>query len=348
MARDKDYFKTFCKISKAFGTTLSKEKLLDLIVTSAVDTMDAKAACLFLAHEGKDIFVPVAQKGLSKKYLHASPLKAKKIVAAILKGGYLFIEDAATDPRLENHEEKKAEGIASILDVPIMVKDKTIGILALYTGEIRKFTKGEIEFLSALAEQGGIAIDHSRLLNRIQKNALLFLDLASDINSSLDIKKILDNLTVDICKVLGMKAAAIRLLDKDNNKLVLAASYGLSDTFLNKGPVSPSKSAIEAMRGETLIIRNAAKDDRIQYQKAMEEEGIVSMIITPIMSRENVIGVLRLYSGVERDFPEDVITLVKALAHQGGLAIQNASMYLKLQDEKKNLEEDIWSHRSWF
>jgi len=72
------------------------------------------------------------------------------------------------------------------------------------------------------------------------------------------------------------------------------------------------------------------------------------LISTPITSKEEVIGVLRLYSGVKREFPEDVITLVKALAHQGGLAIQNASMYLKLQDDKESLEKDIWSHRARF
>jgi hypothetical protein len=40
--------------------------------------------------------------------------------------------------------------------------------------------------------------------------------------------------------------------------------------------------------------------------------------------------------------------LVNALAQAGGLAIQNASMYLKLQEDKADLEKDIWSHRSWF
>lgn len=348
MAKEKDYFKTFCKVSKAFGTTLSREKLLDLIVQSAVDIMGAKAACLFLADEEKDIFIPVAQTGLSDKYLHASPMQAKKIVQAILNGGHLYIKDATTDPRLENHEEKKAEGIASILDVPVMVKDKAIGILALYTHAVRKFKKDEIDFLLALADQGGLAIERARLLRRIQRNAMLFLDLASSINSSLDIKKILDNLTVDICKALGMKGAAIRLLDKDSGRLILAASHGLSDAFLNKGPVSSTKSAIGAMKGKTLIIKDATTDRRIQYRKEMKKEGIFSMIVTPIKSRKDIIGVLRLYSGVKRDFPEDVITLVEALAHQGALAIQNASMYLKLQDEKKGLEEDMWSHRSWF
>jgi len=39
---------------------------------------------------------------------------------------------------------------------------------------------------------------------------------------------------------------------------------------------------------------------------------------------------------------------MNALAAQGGVAIQNASMYLRLQEDKKSLEQDIWSYRSWF
>ena len=49
MAKGINYFKSFCKISKAFGTTLGKTELLDLIVASAIETMNAKAACLFMA-----------------------------------------------------------------------------------------------------------------------------------------------------------------------------------------------------------------------------------------------------------------------------------------------------------
>ena len=347
-AKSTDYFKAFCKVSKAFGTTLSKDKLLDLIVKSATETMSAKAACLFLEDKDKDIFVPVAQHGLSKNYLHAKPIHAKKIVKAILKGGHLIIKDATKDPRVENHAEKKAEGIASILDVPVIVQDQTIGVLALYTAKPRNFTKTEIEFLSALAEQGGIAIQHSRLLGRIRKNSALFLDLATNINASLDITNILQNLTTEMCNVLGMKGAAIRLIDEKTGSLELVASHGLSEDFMNKGPVASTKSAVQALKGETLVIKDATKDKRIQYKKEMKAEGIGSMIVTPIKAREKVIGTLRLYSGTIRDFPEETILLVNALAQTGGLAIQNASMYLKLQEDKADLEKDIWSHRSWF
>jgi GAF domain-containing protein len=348
MTKRNNYFKTFCKISKAFGTTLSKERLLDLIVHSAIDTMDAKAACLFLADEEKDVFVPMAQKGLSENYLHASPIQAKKIVNEILKGGYLSFYDATTDSRLENLEAKKAEGIASILTVPVMVKEKAIGVLSLYTAEHRDFSKDEIDFLAALADQGGIAIGRARLFERMNKNSMLFLDLASSINSTLDIKQVLHILTGEICEALGMKGVLIRLLNHETGDLDLVASYGLSEEFQNKGPVSIKKSIAQALKGETVIIEDVSSDERLQYKDEIVKEGVVSMLCVPIKAKEEVIGVMSLFSGADREYPEDVIILVNALAHTGGLAIQNASMYLSLQEDKKSLEEDMWSHRSWF
>jgi GAF domain-containing protein len=348
MTEQPDYFQTFCKVSKAFGTVLSTEKLLAMIVESAIETMDAKAACLFLADVEKDIFIPVAQKGLSESYLHAKPMQAKAIVGAILKGGYLHIRDATRDPRVENHDAKRAEGIASILDVPVMVRDKAIGVLALYTAEARDFSDDEIEFVSALAEQGGMAVERARLLERIEKNSALFLQLASSINSSLDIKRILHSLTAEITQSLGMKGALIRLVNEKTGTLDLVSTYGLSEEFLNKGPVYAEKSIAEASKGKTVVIKDVAADDRIQYRQEHIDEGIASMLNVPIKSKEAVIGMLRLFSSVKRDYPADMIMLLEALAHTGALAIQNASMYLRLQDAKENLEKDIWSHRSWF
>lgn len=348
MAKEKDFFRTFCKISKAFGSTLAIDKLLALIVESAIETVGAKAACLFLAGKDRDVFVPTAQKGLSADYLHANPLRAKSIIQVVLKGGYLFIRDATTDPRVENHQAKKAEGITSILDVPVMVRDKVIGVLAVYTASTRDFSTDEIEFLTALAEQGGMAIQRARLMERIRKNSLFFLDLASSINSSLDVRKILHNLTVDLSEGLGMKGVIIRLLNKETGNLQLVASNGLSEQFLIKGPVSAERSVAQAMKGETVIIEDVVNDERVQYRDELIREGIVSMLVVPIKVKDEVIGIMRLCSAVKRDYPEDIILLVEGLAQTGGLAIQNASMYLALQDNMKELKNDIWSHRSWF
>jgi len=340
-----DYFRTFCKVSKAFGTTLGKEALLDLIVQSAIESMNGKAACLFLADREVDVFVPVAQKGLSENYLHAGPYQAKMVVDNVLKGGYLSIYDAATDPRLEHHEAKKAEGIASILVVPVMVMDQTIGVLSLYSATPRQFSEDEISFLAALAEHGGMAIQNARLIERLNRNSRLFFDLASAVNSRLDIKQILHILTAEVADALGLKGVAIRLLNKDAGTLDLMASYGLSEEFLNKGPVSVEQSVERCLKGETIFLRT---EERAQYQEETRKEGIAAMLCVPIRVGDEVIGLMRLFSEHDQGCPEDVVNLVNALAHQGGLAIQNASMYLMLQEDKKSLEQDIWSHKTWF
>jgi GAF domain-containing protein len=349
MTVKKDYFKTFCKISKAFGSTLKREELLDLIVESAIEAMEAKAASLFLEDKEKDVFVSVCQKGLSENYLHSDPYRVQKMSDEMLENGYIAFEDVAKDERILNRQAKIDEGIASILVVPVTVEGKMIGVLALYAADARKFSEDEIEFLTALAEQGGIAIQNSRLLRRITRNTHLFHDLADSINSTnLDIKKILHIMTADIAEAFGMKGVNIRLLNKDAGTLEMVASYGFSEEFLNKGPVLKDKSVTRALEGETVVIRDAATDERVQYREAMKKEGIVSMLVVPVQSGDETIGVMRLCSGEEREFSEDMILLVEALAHQGGIAIQNASLYLSLQEDKRSLEQDIWSHRSWF
>lgn len=348
MTKKNEYFKALCEVSRAFGTTIDEVELLDLIVKSAVKTLGGKAACVFLADKEKDLFSPMAQKGLSQNYLHSGPERAKKAVADVLKGGYLAIKDATTDPRVENHEAKKAEGIASILVVPIMVKKQTIGILSLYTASPRDFSKDEIALLMALAEQGGMAIERARLFDRVRENTRLFYNLAASINSTLDIKQILHTLTAEIASALQVKGSSIRLLDENHERLELVASHGLSEGFLEKGPISAQRSISQALEGKPVVIKNAATDKRIQYKKAMAKEGIISMLCVPIMAKEDVIGVLRLYSAAQREFTEEEITLVFALAHQGGLAIQNASLYMRLEQDIRDLKADLWSHRSWF
>jgi len=347
MTKEKDYFKTFCNILSAIGTASSTKKILSLIVKGAIEAMDGKAACLYL-DRSSDYYKPVAQEGLSENYLHANPVKAKKSIKALDEGGYLSFPDATTDPRLENRDVKKAEGIASILTVPVKLNDRTIGALTLYTATRRDFSPSEVEFLRALAEQGAIVIEKSRLIERMRKNALLFLGLSSSINSSLDIRKILHTLTVNVCESLGMKGAVIRLLDEETREMKIVASHGLSEEFLNLGTQLDPLTADRVLKGESLFIGDGIADERITYKDAMKKEGVVAMVATPIKAKDNIIGVMRLYGATQRQFPPDLMTMIEAIGHQGGLAIQNGSMYLQLQESKKVLEQEIWSHRSWF
>ena len=343
-----NYFKAMRKISRAFGTTRDRDELLALVIQSAIDTMAGKGASLFLIDEERNEFVRVANRGLSEDYLRSGLTRPQKLTSVLLEDGFLYAPDPSTDPRLEHHEIKKDEGIASILVVPVMVKGKLIGGLSLFTESPREFSHDEVDFLTALAEQGGMAIDQARLFDQLWENTRMILDLATGINSSLDLKKIFHILSADIAEVMKVKASSILLIDKEKQTLELVSSYGLSEKYLDRGPLSVEKSIAETLEGNPVLVKDATTDRRVQYKKEKQEEGIVSILSLPIKTKEEVIGVLRLYTGVRREFTEGEIMLLTALAHLGGLAIQNASLYEMLKEDMDDLKEELWSHRSWF
>ena len=347
MPEKQHYFRSISRISQAFETTRDMDALLQLIVESAVETMKGKAACLFLADEQTNLYRPVAQTGLSERYIHHDQ-PAEQVIGTLKKDGYHYYRDAATDSRLHNRELKKAEGIGSVLSVAVIIRGEWIGVLTLYTAKIREFSQDEIDFLKILAEQGGLAIKNARLVNSIRQNIRMFSDLAANITASFDLKTILQSLTEDTAKVLDVKGASIRLLNDERTTLQLVASYGLSEKYLNKGAISAEKSIAEALQGKPVTILDAAADKGVQYKKEKKEEGIVSILCVPIKAKEDVIGVLRLYSATRRAFTADEVLLVTALANLGGLAIQNASLYLMLQSDLKDMKEASWTYKCWF
>ena len=232
-----NYFKKLCELCQAFGNARNRRELLEMIFASAMETLGGKAACLYLTEPGKPELLPLAQKGLSECYFRSrKSMLAQKIVPLVLKQGFFYCRDAATDPKLEYPDAKKAEGIASILAVPVMVKGKNIGVFCLYTAAPRDFSPEEKEFVTLLAQHGGGVMEHARLIDHLRRETQLFFDLAVNLSGSLEVKAILHAMTVDLAKSLvGVKGASIRLLDETKETLELVASFGLSKKYLQKG-----------------------------------------------------------------------------------------------------------------
>ncbi len=351
MAKNCEYFKNFCQIINAIQRSSDRVEIFDLIVKSAVEVMRAKACSLFLIrsrHDSDGLFYPVAQIGLSEKYIHAGPANGREVTRDILKkGGYMVVKNATTDPRLENRELKKKEGIASLLVVPVFAdEDHPIGILALYTAELRDFSEEDVELLKGLADQGGIAIMRAHNEYRRKRDLQLLTTVAENLSSSLDIKVILHLMTADLALAFELLGVTIRLVDDRTRELKLVASYGLSEKYLNKGPVSAERIKT-VLRNQAEVIDDVATYD-IDYREERKAEGIVTMLHLPISVKGKVIGIMGLYSDKKRGLLDEDVSLMSAIARQCGLAIQNASLYLQLEQDKKNLEEEIWGHKAWF
>ena len=173
----------------------------------------------------------------------------------------------------------------------------------------------------------------------------LFRDVCKVMNSCLDLKEVLKLITENIVNVLEVKACTVFLWDKKRNKLEVSAAHGLSEAYLAKGPLDADKSIAETLEGQIAIMPDATDDSRVQYPEAAKNEGIASMLSIPISVRDQIIGVLRIYTAQPRDFTDGECEFICGLADMGGIAIENARMYDHLKADHEKLMEE--THR-WF
>ena len=181
--------------------------------------------------------------------------------------------------------------------------------------------------------------------NREMTYYRLILDVCRAINSTLDLKKVLQLLSENVAKALDAKACAVFLWNREEDTLEAGASYGLSEEYLKKGRLRANGSLKECDKDESFLVFDAITDPRTQYPEEARREGIAAMYSVPICAKGTTLGLLRVYLAKAREFSESELELVHGLAEMGGLAIENARMYSHLKEEHESL---MTAAHQWF
>lgn len=162
------------------------------------------------------------------------------------------------------------------------------------------------------------------------------------LTGALDLQDILDRTVRRVVEVMGVKAAAIRLINRDNDELVLKAVCNLSEAYLKKGPVLLHENAIDAaaFAGETVYIPDAPNDPRSRYPDHARREGLVSGLSVPMAYRGETIGVVRVYTARRYTFNEAEIKLLRSISAQAAAAVITGRLWQE-QAEKERLEGQL-------
>ena len=155
-----------------------------------------------------------------------------------------------------------------------------------------------------------------------------------DTSSTLEIAEVLQRLTVACARVLQCKGAVIRLLDPRREHLETVARHGLSQAYVEKGPIEVGRASIDrdVLGGRTVLVPDVSRDARVQYPEQARAEGIVAMLTAPLVGKTGVIGVLRAYGGPGHRFTERDAIFLASLGAHGAVAIENATAYELLRD----------------
>ena len=169
--------------------------------------------------------------------------------------------------------------------------------------------------------------------------------ITGELTSTLEVQEVLQHIARLTAEATKSRGCALRLLADKTRRLELSAAWGLSENYLSKGPLDVDHSLAACMKGEIVHILDAKSDLRVQYPQDAEKEGIASMLSVPVVLRDKVIGVLRLYTSEPRHFAEEELEFVHTLADLGALAIEHARLYSSLKADHESLIEDF---HTWF
>ncbi len=165
-----NYYSALKHISKIANSPFGLRKICNSIAKSSAKAVQGDGCCILLLNPQKKYLVTVGAYGLSDFYLKKGPLDAHRSLPEILEGEVVFIADATKDERVQHPQIAQAQGISSILGVPIFKKGEATGELRIYSRESRQFSKAEKSFLLSVVDICAVLLEKAELYQLLEKN----------------------------------------------------------------------------------------------------------------------------------------------------------------------------------
>lgn len=157
------------RVSKTIVSNRYLKEMLQLIVTMTAQVMNSKICSIMLLDNKKQELFIAATQSLSEEYTKKPNLKVGQSISGkvIKEKRPITVLDVTREPGYMYPEIAKREGIVSMLSVPMMIKERVIGVINSYTSYEHKFTDEEVKILQAIANQAAVAIESTNLTQEL-------------------------------------------------------------------------------------------------------------------------------------------------------------------------------------
>ena len=153
------------KVANLIASGMYLEELLRLVVQVTAEVMNSKISSLMLLDPEKKELVVKATQSVSEAYNKKPNIRLGEGIAGVVArdSKIICVLDIRNNPSYLNQDIAKKEGLCSLACVPLAVKGRVIGVLNCYTSKKHKFSKSELDLLTALANQAALAIENAEL-----------------------------------------------------------------------------------------------------------------------------------------------------------------------------------------
>jgi len=220
----------------------------------------------------------------------------------------------------------------SFCGVPLVVYDRTIGVMAVRGSQERLFDEGHLEILRVLASEASIAIENARLFREEQaksRHLTLLNNISRNAISTLSPEEMLANIAEQLDKGLTFEHMGIAILDYTSKEVVVQAEAGRRRGALRR----------RLALGESLVGR-VARTGRMSVAQDFLEGDVnpvladsASGVALPILYADQLLGVLYVETASPANFSEEDLLLLHTLADLIAGALHNALSFQKAQEQ---------------
>ena len=159
---------TLSQVSETVASNRLIDDVLELIVTMTAEMMNSKICSLMLVDEACGELRIAATQSLSEAYRRKPSLKIGQSISGrvVKEQRPIYVPDVTKEDEFYYRDLAKREALRSLLSVPMMSKDKVIGVINVYTSTVHLFKAEEIKIIQAIANQAAVAIEHTRLVEK--------------------------------------------------------------------------------------------------------------------------------------------------------------------------------------
>lgn len=251
-------------------------------------------------------------------------------------------ESLATMPdfrRLQEQGSLKTDLGMIELIVPMISRNRLIGILILGEKDADKYSPDDYNLLQSVTDEVAVSMEKEYLreqLSQRKKELTVINRCITIMASSLDIQRIFDNVINESRRIVEIAWAAIALItDKDLCLLVFSSEAG--STFKVGGRISISGTATEwvANHKNTIIESDLVDNSLFNKKKPQLMQGVRSITYLPLITKGEVIGSLIVASRKLNVYTRRQIDFLEVLASQITVRIEHSQLFTKLEEQAR-------------
>jgi PAS domain S-box-containing protein len=330
-------------ISQELTANLEKGRALDLVLSECLRLTPATHGNIAMRNEATgDYQIALAHGYTSEEVDQLKTVRPESgigVIAQVLK---------ECTPQIVADKEQETRPVCikpetrSALVVPIFYEGVVVATINLYSTEVAAFDQDDLEFVQALSTQAAIVIGHARLYANLQRrvdNLAVINEVGRALNATLDPEALLNTIVETSAQLLDCDYATIFLLDSQDGGFAPRMSYGYGIERSKNLRFAHGEGLVGsvAKTGRALIIPDTSADPR--FLPGPVEIG--SMLMVPLATRDEVIGVLTAERKVKGGFDTTDQLLLSTLADQAIIAIENARLYEEISRAAQELEQKV-------